>query len=79
MIACATAEACSRPQSLRTRPEFFPTATLCVKEGAQIVDLLNIMGAHVSLMDFENVRILKEMPSFIPLKSSAMLLSFFRR
>lgn len=32
-----------------------------VKEGAQIVDLLNIMGAHVSLMNLENVRILKEM------------------
>ncbi len=36
-----------------------------VKEGAQIVDLLNIMGAHVSLMDFENVRILKEMRNSI--------------
>lgn len=32
-----------------------------VKEGAQIVDLLNIMEAHVSLMELENVRILKEM------------------
>lgn len=31
-----------------------------VKEGAQIVDLLNIMEAHVSLMKLENVRILKE-------------------
>ena len=31
-----------------------------VKEGARIVDLLNVMGAHVALMDFENVRILKE-------------------
>lgn len=26
-----------------------------------IVDLLNIMGAHVSLMDMENIRILKDM------------------
>lgn len=34
---------------------------LYVKEGAAIVDLLNIMGAHVSLMNFENFRILKEM------------------
>lgn len=32
-----------------------------IKEGAQIVDLLNIMEAHVSLMELENVRILKEM------------------
>lgn len=32
-----------------------------IKEGAQIVDLLNIMEAHVALMDLENVRILKEM------------------
>ena len=32
-----------------------------LKEGAQIVDLLNVMEAHVALMDLENVRILKEM------------------
>lgn len=32
-----------------------------LKEGAQIVDILNVMGAHVSLMELENVRILKEM------------------
>lgn len=32
-----------------------------VKEGSQIVDILNIMEAHISLMDLENVRILKEM------------------
>ncbi|MDD3139411.1 MAG: DNA-binding protein WhiA [Lachnospiraceae bacterium] len=32
-----------------------------VKEGSQIVDLLNIMEAHVALMELENVRILKEM------------------
>lgn len=32
-----------------------------LKEGAQIVDALNIMGAHTALMDLENVRILKEM------------------
>ncbi|MDE7326211.1 MAG: DNA-binding protein WhiA [Lachnospiraceae bacterium] len=31
-----------------------------VKEGAQIVDLLNIMEAHLALMELENVRILKE-------------------
>ena len=32
-----------------------------LKEGAQIVDMLNIMEAYVALMDLENVRILKEM------------------
>ena len=32
-----------------------------LKEGAQIVDLLNIMEAPVALMELENVRILKEM------------------
>ncbi|SHJ99991.1 DNA-binding protein WhiA [Hespellia stercorisuis] len=32
-----------------------------LKEGAQIVDMLNIMEAHISLMELENVRILKEM------------------
>ncbi|MEG1504891.1 MAG: DNA-binding protein WhiA [Lachnospiraceae bacterium] len=32
-----------------------------LKEGAQIVDILNVMEAHISLMELENVRILKEM------------------
>jgi DNA-binding protein WhiA len=32
-----------------------------LKEGAQIVDMLNIMEAHVSLLNLENVRIMKEM------------------
>lgn len=32
-----------------------------LKEGAQIVDILNIMEAHIALMELENVRILKEM------------------
>ena len=36
-----------------------------VKEGSQIVDLLNIMEAHVALMELENVRILKEMRNSI--------------
>ena len=31
-----------------------------VKEGSQIVDLLNVMEAHVALMNLENVRIEKE-------------------
>ena len=32
-----------------------------LKEGSQIVDILNVMEAHVSLMELENVRILKGM------------------
>ncbi len=31
-----------------------------LKDGESIIDVLNIMEAHVSLMDFENVRIVKE-------------------
>lgn len=36
-----------------------------MKEGSCIVDLLNIMEAHVSLMNLENLRILKEMRNSI--------------
>lgn len=32
-----------------------------IKEGSQIVDILNVMEAHVALMNLENVRILKDM------------------
>ncbi len=32
-----------------------------MKEGSKIVDALNIMEAHIALMELENVRILKEM------------------
>lgn len=32
-----------------------------IKEGEKIVDLLNIIGAHTSLLELENVRIMKEM------------------
>ena len=32
-----------------------------IKEGAKIVDVLNIMEAHIALMNLENVRILKDM------------------
>lgn len=34
---------------------------LYIKEGSQIVDILNVMEAHHALMELENVRILKEM------------------
>ncbi|MDE6956806.1 MAG: DNA-binding protein WhiA [Lachnospiraceae bacterium] len=37
------------------------TFVVYLKEGAQIVDMLNVMEAHVSLMELENVRIVKEM------------------
>ena len=36
-----------------------------IKEGSHIVDLLNIMEAHVALMELENLRILKEMRNSI--------------
>ena len=36
-----------------------------MKEGAAIVDFLNVIGAHKALMEFENVRILKEMRNSI--------------
>ena len=36
-----------------------------MKEGAGIVELLNIMEAHVALMNLENLRILKEMRNSI--------------
>lgn len=32
-----------------------------IKEGAQIVDILNVMEAHRALMNLENIRILREM------------------
>ncbi|NMA82260.1 MAG: DNA-binding protein WhiA [Epulopiscium sp.] len=32
-----------------------------LKEGEQIVEILNIMEAHIALMDLENIRIIKEM------------------
>ena len=40
-------------------------SVLYVKEGSQISDLLNVMEAHIALMELENVRILKEMRNSI--------------
>lgn len=37
------------------------TFVVYLKEGSQIVDILNVMEAHVALMELENVRIMKEM------------------
>ena len=36
-----------------------------LKEGNQIVDMLNVMEAHQSLMDLENIRILKEIANSV--------------
>ena len=36
-----------------------------LKEGSQIVDMLNVMEAYVALMNLENVRILKEVRNTI--------------
>ncbi len=36
-----------------------------IKEGSAIADILNVMEAHISLMDFENIRILKDMRNSI--------------
>lgn len=49
--------------SLEMEPKVVPRKgnfVLYLKEGTQIVDLLNIMGAHIALMELENVRIVKE-------------------
>ena len=36
-----------------------------LKEGAQIVDMLNVMEAHRALMDLENIRILREISNSV--------------
>ena len=43
---------------ITTRKKYF---VVYLKDGSMIVDILNVMGAHISLMDMENVRILKDM------------------
>lgn len=53
MVAAFGAEA----KIVRRKERF----VLYLKEGSQIVDMLNVMEAYVSLMNLENVRILKEM------------------
>ena len=53
-IVCATVH---KAVQLQRKKHF----VVYLKEGSQIVDMLNVMGAHVSLMELENVRILKEM------------------
>ena len=67
-IVCRTPEQASRLQELMTEFETEPKMierknhyVVYLKDGSQIVDMLNVMEAYVSLMNLENVRILKEM------------------
>lgn len=50
------------PAKIARRKKYY---VVYVKEGSAICDMLNIMGAHVSLMDFENHRIVKEVRNSI--------------
>lgn len=67
-IVCRTPEQASRVQELmkdfETEPKIVERKNhyvVYLKDGSQIVDMLNVMEAYVSLMNLENVRILKEM------------------
>lgn len=67
-IVCRTPEQAARLQELMHEFETEPKVierknyhVVYLKEGSQIVDMLNVMEAYVSLMNLENVRILKEM------------------
>lgn len=51
-IACFEIDA-----KIITRKKYY---VVYIKEGAQIVDFLNVVGAHIALMNYENVRIVKE-------------------
>lgn len=67
-IVCRTPEQAQRLQELMeefdTDPKIIERKNhyvVYLKDGSQIVDMLNVMEAYVSLMNLENVRILKEM------------------
>lgn len=67
-IVCRTPEQASRLQELmkdfETEPKIVERKNhyvVYLKDGSQIVDMLNVMEAYISLMNLENVRILKEM------------------
>jgi len=50
--------------SFEIEAKIFERKNSCVvyiKDGTQIVETLNVMEAHLAMMDFENMRILKEM------------------
>lgn len=67
-IVCSTMEKAEQLKSLTAsfdidakiikRKKYY---VVYIKEGSQIVDLLNVMEAPVALMELENIRILKEM------------------
>ena len=67
-IACTTEAKAKQLQSIIStfnldarivvRKKYF---VVYIKEGSQIVDILNVMEAPVALMELENIRILKEM------------------
>lgn len=50
------------PAKIAVRKKYY---VVYLKEGSAICDILNIMGAHVSLLDFENHRIVKEVRNAI--------------
>lgn len=67
-IVCATREKAEQIQKIMKCFELDGKIVLrkksfvvYLKEGSQIADVLNVMEAHVALMGFENVRILKDM------------------
>ena len=67
-IVCATREKAEQIQKIMKCFELDGKIVLrkksfvvYLKEGSQIADVLNVMEAHVALMNLENVRILKEM------------------
>ena len=67
-IVCASQKKAEQLQELLLQYEIDAKTVLrkqhyvvYVKEGAQIVKLLGLMGAHASLMQLENIRIVKEM------------------
>ena len=67
-IVCATPEKAEQLRNMMKSFQIEPkivkrkkSYVVYLKEGSQIVDILNVMEAHVALMDLENVRILKEM------------------
>ncbi len=67
-IVCSNAKKAEQLQSLINSFELDAkvimrkkTHVVYLKEGSQIVDLLNIMEAPIALMEMENIRILKEM------------------
>ena len=59
---CSVMKGFDTPAKIVARKKY---QVVYVKEGSEIVDLLNVMEAHVSLMNLENLRILKEMRNSI--------------